>query len=226
MKNKLISISAIVKQGWELYIANLPNFLLPIVIMLIIPAIIILFEYYKYFNLIVFILIFAVSIFISLWISVFLIELINKAYHKEKIDIKYLYSIAFQKIPSYLWVSFLSGLVIMLGFFLLIIPFIIFAVWFAFAPYINVLESKNNKSLAALKSSRELVRGRWGKTFWRLLLPPLFIYVIVLIVIIGLTYAMTGGNIDLTTPDSQANLLLNGLSTLVFTFLSPSSGNF
>ncbi|MBD3359658.1 MAG: hypothetical protein GF365_03055 [Candidatus Buchananbacteria bacterium] len=221
MKNELVSISEIIKQGWELYIANLQNFLLPIALMLILPIIITILEYYNYFNLILFIFILTISIFISLWISVFLIELINKTHNKEKFDIKNLYNIAFQKIPSYLWVSFLTGLATILGLFLLIIPFIIFSVWFAFAPYINVLENKNNKGWLALKNSRELVRGYWGKTFWRLLLPPLFVYLIVMIIIIGLTYAMTGGEVDLATPNSSANLILNGLTTVIFSFLSP-----
>ncbi len=221
MKNKLISVSEIIKQGWEIYIANLQNFLLPIALMLILPIIITILEYYNYFNLILFIFILAVSIFISLWISVFLIELINKAHNKEKIEIKNLYNVSFQKIPSYLWVSFLTGLVTILGLFLLIIPAIIFSVWFAFAPYINVLENKKNKGRVALKNSREMVRGYWGKTFWRLLLPPLFIYLIVMIIIIGLTYAMTGGEVDLATPNSSANLILNGLTTVIFSFLSP-----
>lgn len=221
MKNKLISITEITKQSWHLYVENLQFFLLPIAIM-IIPLIgVMLLEYYNYFNIILFILVATLSIFISLWVSVLFTELIDKIHNKEKFNINELYHLAFQKIPSYLWVSFLSGLVIALGIFLFIIPFFIFAVWFAFAPYINVLENKNNKGWDALKNSKELVKGRWGKTFWRLLVPPLFVYVIVLIIIIGLTYAITGGNIDLNTPTSQANIVINSLSTLIFSFLSP-----
>jgi hypothetical protein len=256
MKNKLISIPEIIKQGWQLYLDNLHNFLLPIFLMLILPIIITILEYYNYFNLILFIFILTVSIFISLWISIFFIELINKAHNKEKFNIKNLYTIAFQKIPSYLWVSFLSGLIIMLGFFLLIIPiiifytlvtfanfnlwnnflnvlgtilvfiifsipFLIFYVWFTFAPYINILENKKNKGWAALKNSRKLVKGYWDKILARLLLPPLFIYLIIMIIIIGLTYAITGGEVDLATPNSSANLIINGLITVIFSFLSP-----
>jgi len=69
---------------------------------------------------------------------------------------------------SYLWVSFLVGLAVGLGTLLLIIPGIIFAVWFTFSVYILVFEGQ--KGTQALRRSRELVKGYWWPVFGRLCL--------------------------------------------------------
>lgn len=221
MEKKLIKITDLIKTGWDSYVHNFDKFLLPIIIMLIIPVLSLGFEYFNYYNIIIIILIVAISIFISLWISIVLILITDKLYKKENFDVNQLYREAFSKIPSYLWVSVLVFLVVLGGFFLLIIPAILFAIWFEFAPYINVLENKNNKGLQALRTSKSLVKGRWWPTFWRLLVPPLFIYVIVVIIIGALTYVLSGGNLDLISPNSQSNLILNSLTTLILTILTP-----
>lgn len=58
--------------------------------------------------------------------------------------------------------SLISGLIAAVGFFLLIIPGIIFSVWFAFVKPVVVNEGG---SVDALKTSKALVKGR----FWKLL---------------------------------------------------------
>jgi hypothetical protein len=65
----------------------------------------------------------------------------------------------------YLWVSILSSILIVLGTVVLIIPGIILGVWFSVATYIVVAE--NQSGVAALKSSKNYVKGRWSKVFWR-----------------------------------------------------------
>ncbi|XOB42689.1 MAG: hypothetical protein ACKKMP_01385 [Candidatus Nealsonbacteria bacterium] len=56
-------------------------------------------------------------------------------------------------------VSLLTGLIIGLGFLLLIVPGIIFAVWFGFSYYTVICEDK--RGFKALSRSRELVKGHW-----------------------------------------------------------------
>lgn len=74
-----------------------------------------------------------------------------------------LYEMAFSKILSYWWVTFLVGIVVMFGIVLLIIPGIIFAVWYSFSPYVYI--DQNIQGMAALRKSREYVKGRWGNVF-------------------------------------------------------------
>jgi len=221
MKKQLISVSDIIKQGWHLYIENLQLFLLPVIIMLVIPGSILILEYFQYYNLLLYVLIIAISIFISLWVSIYIIKIIDNLYNKKPVLTNELLRISFHKIPGYFWVSFLAGLVILFGLILIIIPGIIFAVWFEFAPYINILEEKNNKGLPALKQSKLLVKGNFWTTLWRLMAPAIFVYIIVMIIVAALTYLITGGNIDLVDPYSQANMVLNGLSTIILTLLAP-----
>lgn len=56
-------------------------------------------------------------------------------------------------------VSLSTGLIIGLGFLFLIVPGIIFAVWFSFSTYVVICEDK--RGFKALSRSRELVKGRW-----------------------------------------------------------------
>jgi len=82
---------------------------------------------------------------------------------------------------GYLIVSFMTGLIVTLGFVLLLVPGIIFMVWFAFATFILIFEGK--KGTGALKASREYVRGRW----WAVLGRIGFLIVIVLLISIVLS---------------------------------------
>jgi len=67
-----------------------------------------------------------------------------------------------------MWVGFLTSLIIGGGFILLIIPGVIFIVWFFFAQFILVQEGVHGMS--ALLKSREYVRGEWFNVTLRLLL--------------------------------------------------------
>jgi len=66
------------------------------------------------------------------------------------------------------WIGFLTSFIIGGGFILLIIPGIIFMVWFFFAQFILVKEEAHGMS--ALLKSREYVRGEWFNVALRLLL--------------------------------------------------------
>lgn len=229
MTQRLIKITEIIKTGWDLYLKNLEKFIVPVLILFIIPVVSYLLSLLEFFkadklNLvgwIIIILIFTVTIFISLWIAILLNLMVNKLYLKENFEIRQLYGESFRKIPAYLWVGFLSGLAIFAGFILLIIPAIIFAVWFDFAPLINILEDKSNKGLEALKASKKLVKGRWWPTLWRLILPPLFVYIIVSIIAVVITYVISGGKVDFNTAESGSILLYNNVSAIIMTVLTP-----
>lgn len=68
---------------------------------------------------------------------------------------------------SVVWVGVLSMLVIVLGYMFLIIPGILFSVWFMYASYEVIFKQK--RGVEAMKSSKALVSGRFWPVAWRLL---------------------------------------------------------
>ena len=86
------------------------------------------------------------------------------------------YKAALRFFWSYIGLSILMSLIIMVGFLLLIVPGIILSVWFAFASYILILE--NAGITDSLRRSREYVRGRWWGVFGRLILVSIVAFAI------------------------------------------------
>ena len=84
------------------------------------------------------------------------------------------------KITSSLWISMLVGIAVMIGFFLLVIPGIIFIVWFFAATYILVVESITGTK--ALSQSKKLVSGKWLAVFWR--------FGVIIVLAIGISYVV------------------------------------
>ena len=105
------------------------------------------------------------------WLQVSLLYAIKG--RKQKLGIGKALRKGWSRWLSYLWISFLVGLCIVGGTILLIIPGIIFFVWFAFAQYLLV--DKDVKGIKALSQSRELVKGYWWPVFGRVLLITLII---------------------------------------------------
>jgi hypothetical protein len=72
----------------------------------------------------------------------------------------------FKKSLSYIFISIMTALAVLGGFLLLIIPGIIFAMWFSFSTFALLFEDK--KGTVAMKRSKDLVSGRFVAIFWRL----------------------------------------------------------
>lgn len=85
--------------------------------------------------------------------------------HQDKISIIEAYRRAWPKIISYWWLSFLMIFIIAGGMFLLVIPGIIFIIWFSLGAFILIAE--NLGGMNALLKSREYIKGRWLAVFWR-----------------------------------------------------------
>lgn len=67
---------------------------------------------------------------------------------------------------AFVWLAFLSALIVGGGFTLLLIPGIIFAAWFSLAQFALVAEG--DRGFAALLKSREYVRGYFSPVLWRI----------------------------------------------------------
>lgn len=114
---------------------------------------------------------------VNLWAGVSLLYAIKE--RDQEIGIRESFAKAWPKILSYWWISILVGVITMLGFLLLIIPGIIFSIWFSLASYALVSEEK--KGMKALLRSKELVKGYWWKIFWRFLVLTSIVFLITFI---------------------------------------------
>jgi hypothetical protein len=81
---------------------------------------------------------------------------------------------------SVLWLSILTGFVVLGGFSLLIVPGIIVATYIALSQI--VLATEGSKGLTALLRSRELVYGNWLAIFWRLVVVQLVYFVVIVLI--------------------------------------------
>ena len=90
------------------------------------------------------------------------------------------------RMGRYFGFALVSGLIMLLGFVLFIIPGIIFCVWYTFVGIIAVLE--NDTLGDALAKSKSYVKGRWWGILWRILCGFMLVYLTYLIVtfIIGM----------------------------------------
>jgi len=113
---------------------------------------------------IIFLFLLLVGVFLQTWITASLIYLIKE--REQKIGIKKSLRKGWSVLLSFIWIGFLVGLCVFGGFLLLIIPGIIFTVWFAFSEY--VLIDEGIKGSKALSRSKELVKGFFGGVLWRL----------------------------------------------------------
>ncbi len=78
------------------------------------------------------------------------------------------------KLLPFIWVSILVALMVGLGFVLLVVPALIFAVWYAFAS--NHLIVDDVHGTAALAKSKALVVGRWWSVLFRIFVPWLVFF--------------------------------------------------
>ena len=88
---------------------------------------------------------------------------------------------------SYTWVTILTGIILVIGFILLIIPGFIFMFWYMFATYTVLFEGK--KGMDALRSSKELVKGKFGAVAGRFA----FLFIISLVVLVPLGLIVSTG---------------------------------
>lgn len=82
------------------------------------------------------------------------------------IGLKEAYTLSLGKLLSYWWVAFLVGIICVGGTILLIVPGIIFAIWYCFSTW--VLVEEDLRGMNALAKSKQYVKGRWGMVFAKL----------------------------------------------------------
>ena len=124
------------------------------------------------------------QLFVWLWILVCLMRATAQLTANKPVDHDVLTTQALKRIQPVLAVVFLQGLIVLGGTLLLIVPGILFWVWYSLAQVAAGLDDK--RPIESLTFSRALVQGRFFATLWRLLAGP---------VVIGLLYAFLSGAI-------------------------------
>lgn len=106
-----------------------------------------------------------------------MIDITVRGLQGRRIDTRESLHHGFHRLLSLLWVSIISTIAVFTGFIALIVPGILFSVWFKFAPYHTV--SDDVGGLPALAASRRLVTGRFWAVVWRIVLPTAFFMMLV-----------------------------------------------
>ncbi len=114
----------------------------------------------------------------SLWITLTFIRVVAHRYEGTPAESM---KQELQKSIPLIWpailASLLAGLTVFGGALLLIIPGIIFSIWFAFVIYAVAIDTK--KPIDAMRASKSLVVGRWFPVFWRFVAPGILFGILV-----------------------------------------------
>lgn len=119
----------------------------------------------------------------------------------------------FRRYPRALWTVFLGGLITMGMTFLLIVPGIIWSVYYLFALYVAAMTSLSGKR--ALDYSKSLVKG----SFWRT--AGFFCCIGITAALVSMIIALAGASLVNLVPEKGqtfANAALNGISSLTSIF--------
>lgn len=224
----LISISEIVRGSWDNYLKTFKR-LSPFLGILITTLIIRYFlgfaglylnAYTKLSNLSVDVTIFLIILILSLigaWTGLAIIKLAYLAHKNLPIlTFKESYIQTAQYIIPTFLLSFLTAIIITLGSVLFLIPGIIFTIWYYFVNYVVIFE--NQKNLSCLKTSKQLVVGRWFSMAYRMLAPK-----IIFVIAMMLSNALLSKLIIFVFNPSEIKieLIIALLSGIVTTFFLP-----
>jgi len=192
----LIKARDLMRESWTLYKNNFLFFikiaawlLIPAVILTVLPALDTGGKFFGLINIFSLLVYLFTIFFLASLISIALVLAINGLLKKERVDMKAIYNASYSKIISYIWISVLVTVAILGGTLLLIIPGIIFSIWFSFSLYILILSG--SRGTQSLSESRELVKGYFWPVLWRWV-APYFVFGLLLTVIFVIPVYLIG----------------------------------
>ena len=160
----MISFGVLLKNSWDIYKKHFLLFLgvvLPIVVVNIIVSIL---EIIPSPLSSIFVVVGNIAGFLlSILVGISLIYAVKE--REEGITAKEALKKGWKRFFSYWWLTVLSVVIPIGGFFLLVIPGIIISVWFSVVGYVFVAEDRTG--MTALLRSKHLVSGHWWGVFWR-----------------------------------------------------------
>jgi len=184
---------AIYKKYWKELLPYMGMLFLPTLVLTLLGMTSVFLNYYvpasSPFTNLTIVAVFAASLVFSFWATIALAkELRNLIEEKPVVGWKNIFTNSSRLIWPMIYTSILTTLIVFAGTLLLIIPGIIFAVWYAFAFYELIYEEK--KGWSALKASKELVVGRWWAIVWRMTLPSLLVGLIAMFLQYAISYPL------------------------------------
>ncbi|HOX30378.1 MAG TPA: hypothetical protein P5080_04525 [Candidatus Paceibacterota bacterium] len=117
------------------------------------------------------------------------------------------------KIWDFAWIACLVGLIELCGYLLLLVPGIIFSIWFSFATIVFLFE--NEKGMNALLKSREYVRGKW----WNVLI--LLWAMSGLFLLLSWTFSFLGDGLKAANSHEAIQLLFGFVEQTALFILAP-----
>ena len=214
----MLPIADIIRQSWNLYIAKFKKYLPVLGIIFVVTAImeiadilaIDVFHLADIWKTTILIATGILTYFLTFIITIILIILSNKLLDNKK------GAVSIKEIKDVFLHAFLVAVVVALitagGFLLLIVPGVLFMVWYAFAMYLVILEKKSGIKLLA--ESRELSRGKFWAVFGRLVVPSVFWAIISYLVLAGI-FSVLGLVLNKAFGVSQTSLILEIASSLI-----------
>ena len=220
----LIAAGEIIKQSWGYY-QKCWKKLLPYMILLFIPTVALsalsLISLYLDIYIpsssatssIIIFLVFAASLVFALWTSIALAKALKNCVTGQEQDWKTVFSDSSGAIWPIIYTSILVSLIVLGGTILLIIPGIIFSIWYSFVFYAVVFE--NRKGFDGLRASKELVAGRWWAIFWRLLAPGLVFGLLSAALSYTIGYLISLAGLSKLSSVLLTNILTSSMSILI-----------
>lgn len=223
MEQALIPINDIIAKGWQFYKADYKKFAKLLAIMA--ASYIVYLVYFSYLfiqinywlALILGILIAIGFLFISFWIYICIIKLIDACLRNKPYEENSIFNNSLKNIIPVLWISILTFLIVLGGMFLFIIPAIFWGLWYSFAAYAAILEDNSPKGMKALAISKKLVKKRTWDTFGRMIFPTFFVELIIYLGALIILAILSIAGVNIETSASIISIIL----TLVMFALIP-----
>lgn len=229
----LLTATEIIKKSWRDYVDNFHDWaifalfiFLPVFILMVAGSLGVFLDYYfpssSLTTNIIILLMFIVGGVLSFWNSLALIHA-SAAYieNKQTDHWKQHYGAALTVFWPAFVVSVIVILVIGLGTMLFVIPGIIFSIWFYFSIYDVVIQ--NERGIDAMKSSHNLVRGRWWETWWRLAVPTFVFglcFGLIYSILDGLATALPVSNLSYLIITRIFKVIVSSLTAPLITLIS------
>ncbi|MFH1404746.1 MAG: hypothetical protein ABIH21_01450 [Patescibacteria group bacterium] len=163
-----------------------------------------------------------IEIILSLWILIILILTSEKIIKKKELDISNLQNRAKLLLPSLAFVMILELVIILGGFVLLIIPGLLFIIWFSYVEFAVVLDNK--KGMGALTMSRNQFKNRFWLVAWKTIAGPMaifFVYVIVISIVLSIIGTVLGLDLQNTVFGETPPIWADIIATVSQIFLIP-----
>lgn len=203
---KLPSAFALLKEAWRLYKSNLAAFLqlmgLWVVGFIVFTiGIVVAKSLPSPLGILLIVLGFIIFMALNVLIPVAMISVLAGS-HAGPITASKALAKGVRRILPYIWTSFLGGILTIGAFFLLIIPGILFSLWFSLAIYIVMAEGRGG--MYALLKSKDLIKGRLCSVFWRqIVLGAMAIAVgVVLVAIVFVSTFFASGEIKMYSKET------------------------